>query len=108
MSRLWEDSQYTATMRFYYGIVYLKYMTHTGRQLNDTTNKHVLFALDLNASIIETHWCRISEILNVFKFQAKKVMQNKAELTSLIKKNLNFNVELDSTLKWRVNDRNTS
>ena len=88
-------------------------MAHTGRQLNDTTTKHVLFALDLNASIIETHWCRISEILNVFKFnvfkfQAKKVMQNKAELTSLIKKNLNFNVELDSTLKWRVSDRNPS
>jgi len=83
-------------------------MVHTGRQLNDTTTKHVLFALDLNTSIIETHWCRISEILNVSKFQAKKVMQNKAELTSLMKNNLNFNVELDSTLKWRVSDRNPS
>ena len=83
-------------------------MAHTGRQLNDTTTKHVLFALDLNASIIETHWCRISEILNISKFQAKKVMQNNAELTSLMNNNLNFNVEVDSTFKWRVSDRDPS
>ena len=63
---------------------------------------------DINATIIETHWYRISEILNVSKFQAKKVTQNKADLACLMKKNLNFNVEVDSTLKWRVSDRNPS
>ena len=76
---------------------YLKYMAHTCRQPNDTLTKCILFAgLDLNASIIETNWCRISEILNVSKFQAQKATQNKAELTSLMKKDLNFKVELDS------------
>ena len=73
-----------------------------------TNSPSAFYLQDLNASIIETQWCRISEILNVSNFQAKKVMQNKAELTSLMKKNLNFNVELDATLKWRVSDRNPS
>ena len=42
MSRLWEDSQYTATMRFFEA-QYLKYMVHNSRQLNDTIIKHVLY-----------------------------------------------------------------
>lgn len=39
---------------------------------------------------------RFQEILIAFKFQAEKATQNKGELISLMKKNLNFKVEPDS------------
>ena len=39
---------------------------------------------------------RFQEILNAYKFQAEKATQNKGELTSLMKKNLDFKVEPDS------------
>ena len=85
----------TVSLCHFIEMQYLNYMAHTCRQPNDALTKRVLF-VQLNASIIETDWCRISEILNVSKFEAQMAMQNKAELTSLMKKNLNFKVALDS------------
>ena len=39
---------------------------------------------------------RFQEILDAYMFQAEKATQNKGELTSLMKKNLDLKVEPDS------------
>ena len=62
---------------------------------NDALTKRVLLARRPRKYYIDS-WVRISGILNVSKFQDQKATQNKAELTSLMKENLNLKVELDS------------
>ena len=50
---------------------YLKYTAHTRRHPNDTLTKRVPFARP-QRRYCRDPWCRISEILNVSKFQAPK------------------------------------
>ena len=50
---------------------YLKYTAHTCRHPNDTLTKRVPFARP-QRRYCRDPWCRISEILNVSKFQAQK------------------------------------
>ena len=71
---------------------------HTCRHPNDVLTKRVLFARP-QRKCYRDPWCRISEILHVSKFQAQKATQNKAELTSLMKENLNFKEEPDSMIQ---------
>ena len=68
---------------------YLKYTAHTCRHLNDTLTKCVPFARPQRRYCRDPR-CRISEILNVSK-PRRQLCQ-----LSLMKKNLNFKVELDS------------
>ena len=72
---------------------YLKYTAHTCRNPNDTLTKRVPFARP-QRRYCRDPWCRISEILNVSKFQAQKA-EYSTQLTSLMEKILIFKVELD-------------
>ena len=65
----------------------MRYIAHVTRLDNDTLQKQILFSTN-HKKYTRDRWIKLEKELSLSKMQIQKMMQNKKQFTSLVKKTL--------------------
>ena len=76
----------TPSLRDFIFVRYLKYIAHVCRRPNSNLTKQLLFAVP-SAKYVRDPWIKISQLLNVDKYQAKKSTQDRKVFKGLLQRN---------------------